>query len=485
MKLRSLLSLLALSLLAACSSTQWTDSSYYEDDIYYRPQSSPMTVSDDYIPVKEDKEVKKQDKKDFNELTRDYQKTEFAQEDNRNFSQIQNEYLTLLSNDSIQETDSLVYYNEETGYWVNGFQGGQMDQDYAERMIRFHGPFNGIPYWSPLYNDMVYFNNWDWNVYVDGNYAYAFPSWTSPMYNNYRFNYGYHNPWRWGYGGYYDPWYGYGYGHSHWYSCGYWPGYHHGYYNGWNNGYYYGGGGGYYPGGSGTIAQERNYRPRGGQATSVRPGGSSVSSGRSDYIKTKTFINKDPYTVGNTRVSYNEQNKRTVTDTNSGRTYSYSNRQNPNTKSTSTNKQNSSTRATRRSYTGNQTTRSSSGTSTSRSTNSSNRRSSSYTRPSSNNRTSNVNRNTSTRSTNRTYSGNSNRSNYSNNKSSTTRSSYSPSRSSNSNSRSSYSPSRSSGSSSRSYSGSSSSSGSRSSSGSSGSSSRSSGGSSRSSGGRR
>ncbi|MCG8579315.1 MAG: hypothetical protein MI866_05335, partial [Bacteroidales bacterium] len=191
MKTYTIFGLFIILLLSGCSSSQWVDSSYYDDDLYYTPKSKPVVVDDSYAPIEQSKELKKEDRKEFNQLKSEYNKSELAVEDNRNFSQIQSDYLGLLSNDSISQMDTLVYYNEETGYWVDGFDGSSMDQDYAERLIKFHGPFNGIPYWSPLYNDMVYFNYWDWNVYVDGDYAYAFPTWSNPWYHNYRYNDGF------------------------------------------------------------------------------------------------------------------------------------------------------------------------------------------------------------------------------------------------------------------------------------------------------
>ena len=89
------------------------------------------------------------------------------------FSQIKNEYASVLKDENIQNADTLIYYNDETGYWVNGY-GSDFDRSYAERLIRFHGPAIRIPYYSPLYSEIVYFNSYDWNVYVDGGYAMQF-----------------------------------------------------------------------------------------------------------------------------------------------------------------------------------------------------------------------------------------------------------------------------------------------------------------------
>ena len=59
---------------------------------------------------------------------------------------------------------------------MNGFDGSEDDYEYATRIIRFRNPRYAISISSPLYWDVVYgLNPWDWNVYTDGLYAYAFP----------------------------------------------------------------------------------------------------------------------------------------------------------------------------------------------------------------------------------------------------------------------------------------------------------------------
>ena len=88
-------------------------------------------------------------------------------------------------NDFVMENDTL-YINEKEddgldGEWVNGeFEGSQDDYEYATRIIRFRNPRYAISISSPLYWDVVYgLNSWDWNVYTDGLYAYAFPTFTN------------------------------------------------------------------------------------------------------------------------------------------------------------------------------------------------------------------------------------------------------------------------------------------------------------------
>lgn len=140
-------------------------------------------------------------------------------------------------------------YNER-GEWVNGFDGSQDDYEYAMRIVRFRSPRYAIPVSSPLYWEVTsgIYPSWDWNVYDDGLYAYVFPTYTNPMWWDWRWNWGVSGP-RWGFGFYgpnwsfswgsswYSPWYS-----PYWYGGywgGYWPGYwgpgwhhHHPYYNG-------------------------------------------------------------------------------------------------------------------------------------------------------------------------------------------------------------------------------------------------------------
>ena len=97
-------------------------------------------------------------------------------------------------NDFVMENDTL-YINEKEddgldGEWVNGeFEGSQDDYEYATRIIRFRNPRYAISISSPLYWDVVYgLNSWDWNVYTDGLYAYAFPTFTNRLWWDWRYN---------------------------------------------------------------------------------------------------------------------------------------------------------------------------------------------------------------------------------------------------------------------------------------------------------
>ena len=140
-------------------------------------------------------------------------------------------------------------YNER-GEWVNGFKGSQSDYEYAMRIIRFRNPRYAIPVSSPLYWEVVYtLPSWEWNVFDDGYYAYAFPTYTNRLWWDWRFDYS----WGWRSSWYYNCWYGPGYWYgSYW---GGWPHYHHHHHHPYYPHYYphytWGGVGGYWGGGHG------------------------------------------------------------------------------------------------------------------------------------------------------------------------------------------------------------------------------------------
>lgn len=128
------------------------------------------------------------------------------------------------------------------GEWVGGeFNGFADDYEYATRIIRFRNPRYAISISSPLYFDVVYgLNTWDWNVYYDGLYAYAFPTFTNRLWWDWRFNsYGWwgYPYYGWGWSSWYDPWFwggGWAWHHPHWHHPhGGWVGHpHH-----WGNAY--------------------------------------------------------------------------------------------------------------------------------------------------------------------------------------------------------------------------------------------------------
>ena len=120
------------------------------------------------------------------------------------------------------------------GEWVGGkFEGTESDYELAERIIRFRNPRFAISISSPMYWDVVYgVNSWNWNVYTDGMYAYAFPTFSNPYWWDWRFN-SWNWNWNWGWG---RPYYGGGY----YGSIGYWDGWHGGYWGHYHHNDWYG-----------------------------------------------------------------------------------------------------------------------------------------------------------------------------------------------------------------------------------------------------
>lgn len=149
--------------------------------------------------------------------------------------------------DFSQENDTLYVDEKEDdgldGEWVNGFDGSEDDYEYATRIIRFRNPRYAISIGSPLYWDVVYgLNSWDWNVYTDGLYAYAFPTFTNRLWWDWRYNsygWGGYPYYGWGWNSWYGPSWGFGWsvGWGGWYGGGWWGHHHH-----YHPGYYPGGG---------------------------------------------------------------------------------------------------------------------------------------------------------------------------------------------------------------------------------------------------
>lgn len=156
------------------------------------------------------------------------------------------------------------------GEWVNGFNGTVSDYEYATRIIRFRNPRFAISISSPLYWDVVYgLTAWDWNVYVDDFYAYAFPTFSNRLWWDWHWGgigLGWHS-WGWPYYG--MNWaYGWAGWHAPYYSWGWRPGW------GWYGGFY---AGGYYPPYGGPIGHWGwGSAPR--YAYNDRRGGGSIST---------------------------------------------------------------------------------------------------------------------------------------------------------------------------------------------------------------
>ena len=184
----------------------------------------------------------------------------------------------------------------ERGEWVNGFEGSQDDYEYAMRIVRFRSPAYAIPISSPLYWDVVYgaFPSWDWNVYDDGLYAYVFPTYSNPLWWDWRWNWSLAGP-RWGWNwNWHSPWYYSGWYSPYWYG-GYWGGWYGGWYagywGGWHHHYPYYGWGGWQgrPGHTdfrsgrykGYSTSRRNHIAGTGVRTTGRSGGYTSGSRRS------------------------------------------------------------------------------------------------------------------------------------------------------------------------------------------------------------
>ena len=301
--------------------------------------------------------------------------------------------------------DDTLYIEEkpygERGEWVNGFQGSDMDYEYAMRLVRFRNPRYAIPISSPLYWDVVYgaLPSWDWNVYDDGMYAYVFPTYTNRLWWDWRwstgfygpgwgFSFSWHSPWYsswyspWYYGGWYSPWYA-----GHW--GGYWGGYwgagwyhhhHHHYpYYGWNNGWYRSGHTDYRPGryqsynrGNAIAGSGSSYTRRSQSSSAITTNRANTAAGRSSIGRVVTGSNTRGEATQSVRPGRTgTRNPGVSTGTNSGT----------------------------RVNSGNTYTRPSTGTYTRRSTTNVDRTGSNYNRPSSTRRSSNYyNNNSNTRS---------------------------------------------------------------------------------------
>lgn len=206
-----------------------------------------------------------------------------------------NRRYTSRDNNFSMENDTL-YIEEkplnERGEWVNGFEGSQSDYEYAMRIVRFRNPRYAIPVSSPLYWDVVYsLPSWEWNVYDDGLYAYAFPTYTNRLWWDWRFNYPYGAGWGFSWG-WTSPWHYHG-----WYAPGYWAGGYWGGYWGLHHHHHYspyGWGGGYW--GGGHTAWSRSYYDTRRAETS--PHGNS-------FIGTSASRNSNRYSTGHVeRSSY-------------------------------------------------------------------------------------------------------------------------------------------------------------------------------------
>lgn len=240
-----------LSLFALC--LPWTlVAQSIDDDLYY-------------VPSKKKKEVKQEKKvaEPVEEIVikSDAPTTVYSSQGNttvvvksrkgniRNVDEYNRRYNSR-NNDFVMENDTL-YIEEKKrpeldGEWVGGrFEGSEDDYEYATRIIRFRNPRYAISISSPLYWDVVYgLNSWEWNVYTDGLYAYAFPTFSNRLWWNWRYNshgwWGGYPYYDWGWNSWYSPHWNFGISWGGWYGNSWW-GYHH-HYHPHHGGWYHGGG---------------------------------------------------------------------------------------------------------------------------------------------------------------------------------------------------------------------------------------------------
>ena len=246
-----------------------------------------------------------------------------------------NRRYTSRDNTFTQDEDGTIYIDEkpydERGEWVNGFEGSEMDYEYAMRIIRFRNPRFAIPVSSPLYWDVIYtLPSWEWNVFDDGFYAYAFPTYSNPYWWDWRFSYG---PTWGGYWGYHRPHFSIGWNPGYWYGA-HWGG---GYWgcNPWHNHYHYhyhpcyGWGGGYWGGGSyygssklnpgihaGRYNRDRYHSDYVASGNSSSRGG-GVSSGRVSQSRGRN--SRDAYLNNGQSIRHSSRGTSTVGRPSSGR----------------------------------------------------------------------------------------------------------------------------------------------------------------------
>ena len=164
-------------LIATLSTTVFAQSKVVEDDIYFKP-------GDDVKKREISKKVKPAYKEGAREIV---------------YKDKTDDIADFVDTTSVELKDSAriaANTEEEQGYYLNGFNGTKSDMEYAERIRRFQHPKYRVFIGDPAYNDIYFLNNWDWNVYIDGSYAYVTPTWT----NSYWFDYQYRPFSMWNYG---------------------------------------------------------------------------------------------------------------------------------------------------------------------------------------------------------------------------------------------------------------------------------------------
>jgi len=296
------------------------------DDVYFKPGSKSILNNND---VKSKKVVKQQGK-----YLNGAKEIIFVDRDTVEIVTPDSKYLLAKANDSTELSQN--NEDENGGRYLNEFNGSQSDLEYAERIRRFHNPKYTIFIGDPNYSDIYFLNNFDWNVYVDGSYAYVTPTWTNPYWFDYMYRPYSYNSWYWGnswyspyscYGGWgYNNWgspfYG-GWGYNYWgnpyYGSWGYPYYGYGYGYGYGN---YGWGYPYYgynnQWGSGYTNNNMNRRndPMNNDANRRIAGTSRSNQGVSHRMEALTIGgggSRTSYSNRNTYTSLSSSNSRTVT----------------------------------------------------------------------------------------------------------------------------------------------------------------------------
>ena len=212
---------------------------YIEDDIYYTPndknpvieaarlEKEVITVTATPTNAAQASQSNYSQERDVDEYNRRYGYASYEAPVAEEGTQIDNTFV--YSSDNVAPGDTL-YIQMEDGYYLNGFNGSLSDYEYTVQIHRYYNPRYAVSISDPAYSSIYMLNSNDWNVYIDGSYAWVTPTWTNPWYWNYTWSpYSYSSwAWRtWGYG--YYGWY------SPWYDPWYYPGYHYG----WYDPYYY------------------------------------------------------------------------------------------------------------------------------------------------------------------------------------------------------------------------------------------------------
>ena len=150
----------------------------YWDDLYIRPSTR------EEIKKKQEEQAKKEQTKSPRKQVEAHEET-YVPDSIWDIDAYNRRYETEAEPIYTDTPDTIYMADEEDGYYLNGFYGTQSDLEYAERIRKFHNPRFTVHISDPAYNDIYFLNSFDWNVYIDGTYAFVTPTWTNPWYWDY------------------------------------------------------------------------------------------------------------------------------------------------------------------------------------------------------------------------------------------------------------------------------------------------------------